>query len=90
MRVFKRDDFTWRELALCISGRKPMLTLVADATYSHLFRIRYPNGWTTPPANITRAKDAAYGHARHLLGEQRPVEAPHSAESALQVSRGAR
>ena len=24
-----------------------MLTLVADATYPHLYRIRYPNGWTS-------------------------------------------
>ena len=44
-----------------------MLTLVADEKYPHLFRIRYPDGWTSTPANITRAKDAAYRHARFLL-----------------------
>ena len=44
-----------------------MLTLVADEKFPHLFRIRYPDGWTSTPANITRAKDAAYGHARYLL-----------------------
>ena len=44
-----------------------MLTLIADETYPHLFRIRYPDGWTSTPANISRAKDAAYGHARFLL-----------------------
>jgi hypothetical protein len=37
----------------------PVLTLVADATYPHLYRIRYPSGWTSTPANLSRAKDAA-------------------------------
>jgi hypothetical protein len=44
-----------------------VLTLVADETYPHLYRIQYPDGWTSTPANLTRARDAAYGHARYLL-----------------------
>ena len=76
-----REDFIWRDLALHIGRRKtPTLTLVADATYPHLYRIRYPNGWTSSPANLTRARDAAYAHARFLLGGQSPVEPVHSAE----------
>jgi hypothetical protein len=67
MMALDREDFTWRGLALCIGRRKtPMLTLVADATYPHLYRIKYPNGWTSSPANLVRARDAAYGHARYL------------------------
>jgi hypothetical protein len=65
-------DFAWHGLALHY-GKRPVLTLVADETYPHLFRIRYPDGWTSTPANIARAKDAAYGHARWLLTE--PAEA---------------
>ena len=61
-----RERFCWRGLVLHI-GKRPVLTLVPDATFQHLFRIRYPDGWTSPPANLTRAKDAAYGHARYLL-----------------------
>jgi hypothetical protein len=37
-----------------------VLTLVDDATYPHLYRIRYPNGWTSTVGNLTRAKDAAF------------------------------
>ena len=57
-----KGEFQWCGLALHFDKR-PVLTLVADEKYPHLFRIRYPDGWTSTPANITRAKDAAYGHA---------------------------
>jgi hypothetical protein len=64
----RRDKFRWRGLALHLGRRKrPVLTLIADDNYPHLFRIRYPDGWTSTAANISRAKDAAYGHARWLL-----------------------
>ena len=60
-----------------------MLELVVDETYQHLFRIRYPNGWTSSPGNITRAREAAYSHARHLLGRQTGAEAPPAAGSEV-------
>ena len=59
-------ELQWSGLALYF-GSHPVLTLVADEKYPHLFRIQYPDGWMSTPANITRAKDAAYGHARFLL-----------------------
>jgi hypothetical protein len=60
-------DFAWRGLALHTGrSKKPVLVLVADNDYPHLFRIRYPSGWTSAPANLTRAKDAAYGHGRPI------------------------
>ena len=75
------SKFTWKGLAIHYGKRKrPVLTLVADATYPHLFRIRYPDGWTSTPANLSRGKDAAYGHARHLLGAESTVEAPRTGE----------
>ena len=61
-----RERFCWRGLALHL-GKRPVPTLVADENFPHLYRIRYPDGWTSTPANLTRAKDAAYGHARYLL-----------------------
>src|SRR5262245_17153772 len=62
--------FNWRGLSYHLGRRtRPVLTLVQDATYPHLYRIRYPDGWTSSPANLSRAKDAAFGHARHLLGD---------------------
>ena len=63
--------------------RTPILTLMPDDTYSHLYRIRYPNGWRSASANLTRARDAAYGHARFLLGQETPVEAAPSPEEGL-------
>jgi hypothetical protein len=81
-----QNKFVWRGLALHLGRRKaPVLTLVADDDYPHLFRIKYPNGWTSTPANISRAKDAAYGHARYLLGGQRPPERVYSGESGHPV-----
>ena len=79
--ILREAKFIWRGLDLHLGRRKkPVLTLVADATYPHLYRIRYPDGWTSLPANISRAKDAAYGHARYLLGEETPSEAPQTGE----------
>ena len=77
-----RREFVWRGLGLHLGRRKkPVLTLVPETAYPHLYRIRYPNGWTSAPANITRAKDAAYSHARYLLVTESGVSAPHSPEA---------
>jgi hypothetical protein len=68
-----RDKFVWRGLSLHLGrSRKPLLTLIPDVAHLHLFRIKHPDGWTSSPANITRARDAAYGHARYLLGAETP------------------
>jgi hypothetical protein len=81
-----KHKFTWRGLDLHLGRSKtPVLTLVQDGTYPHLYRIVYPNGWMSTPANLTRAKDAAYGHARYLLGAASPQEAFHSPEDDLIV-----
>jgi|KBSMisStandDraft_5_1062788.scaffolds.fasta_scaffold3030625_1 hypothetical protein len=77
--VLRNKDFDWDGLALYRLGRR-VLTLLAEAKYPHLYRIRYPNGWTSSPANLTRAKDAAYGHARFLMQET-GVEAVYSPET---------
>lgn len=84
MRVFNRSDFIWRGLDLC-AGRRKLLTLVPDPTHPHLYRIEYPNGWLSSPANITRAKEAAYGHAHYLLMQETPTKGVYSGESVLQV-----
>jgi hypothetical protein len=65
-------DFVWHGLALHLGKPKtpPVLTLSVDIDRHHLFRIKYPDGWLSSPANLTRAKDAAYGHARYLLGKR--------------------
>ena len=77
MRVISMDEFVWHGLALHLGRRKqPVLVLIADKTYPHLYSISYPDGWTSTQANLARAKDAAYGHARYLLAQQKPVETP--------------
>jgi hypothetical protein len=77
-----QSRFEWRGLGLYLGRRhRPILTLVADETYPHLYRIRYPDGWTSQPANLTRAKDAAYGHARYLLVALTRAEAARSRET---------
>lgn len=85
-----RDKFAWHDLGLHLGrSKKPLLKLVPDATHPHLYRIKYPSGWTSALANITRARDAAYGHARYLLGAERPPEASHSPEEEFGVRREA-
>ena len=75
-----KGGFQWCGLALHFD-KHPVLTLVADEKYPHLFRIRYPDGWTSTPANLTRAKDAAYGQARYLLAQDKPAEGGYSPET---------
>jgi len=68
-----------RDLELCWRNKR-VLALISDATYPHLYRIRYPDGWISSLANLTRAKDAAYGHARHVVAQEKRVEASYSPE----------
>ena len=85
-----QEAFRWRALSLHLGRRsKPVLTLKPDETYPHLYRIKYPNGWISAAANLTRAKDAAYGHARYLLGRLTPVEGVYSPEGQLDIGREA-
>jgi hypothetical protein len=80
--ILRTTDLVWRGLSLHLGRHKsPVLTLVADASYPHLFRIRYPNGWTSAPANLTRAKDAAYGHARYSLAQETAAVPRRAGES---------
>lgn len=83
MMAYSIEKFIWRGLELHWGQRgAPVLTLVQDVTHPHLYRIRYPDGWMTTAANLTKAKDAAYGHARYLLGRQRPRGVGYSPEEA--------
>lgn len=66
--ILKRSEFVWRGLGLHFQQRrKPILTLVQDEQWPHLYRITYPDGWRSTLATLTRCRDAAFGHARVLL-----------------------
>jgi hypothetical protein len=84
--AFDREKFSWRGLRLCW-GKTPVLTLIQDPTYPHLYRIQYPSGWESSPANLTRAKDAAYDHGRYLLSGRSPSEAPYSPKAGRVVGK---
>src|SRR5262245_61092053 len=74
-RIVANAEFVWRGLDLHLGRRRrPVLTLVVDRDYPPLYRIRYRNGWTSSPANPSRARDAAYGHARFLMTKRRAPE----------------
>jgi hypothetical protein len=84
MMVLSNTECVWRGLDLYVGRRrKPVLSLVPDGTFPNLYRIRYPKGWTSSPANLTRAKDAAYGHARYLQHQESGHSGPHSPEAVL-------
>ena len=81
-----RDKFVWRGLSLHLGrSSKLLLTVIPDVTYPHLFRIKHSDGWTSVPANLTRARDAAYGHARYLLGAETAAEASYSPEDEVGI-----
>jgi hypothetical protein len=85
-----RDKFVWRGFSLHLGrSKKSLLTVVPDERHSHLYRIKYPDGWTSSPANITRAHDTAYGHVRYLLGAETPPEATYSPEDEIGIGREA-
>ena len=86
--ILRMSDFAWKGLSLHL-GRRKILTLVADETYPHLYRIRYPNGRISSPANLTRAKDAAYGHARYLPAQETRDGEPYSPETTTGVEKAA-
>ena len=77
--ILRNADFIWRGLELCWRN-KPVLALISEATYPHLYLIRYPDGWISSPANLTRAKEAAYGHACYLVAQENRVEASYRPE----------
>ena len=83
------SKFTWKGLALHYGKRKtPVLTLIADATYPHLFRIRYPDGWTSTPANLSRAKDAAMAPQTFVGGGKPRKRYPGRAEEGKRHNGG--
>lgn len=84
-RIIASEAFVWCGLDLHFAG-EPVLTLVPDATYPHLYRITYPNGWQSSPANLSRARDAAPGHARYLLGEEAGAVAAYSPETEVALT----
>jgi hypothetical protein len=83
--VLRNSDFVWRGLELHL-GRRKILTLVADEACPHLYRVTYPSGWASSAANITRARDASYGHARYLLTQETPAEGVHSPETGKEAA----
>lgn len=42
-----------------LNGSKPIVRLIQDGTWPHLSRIEWADGVISPPANVTRCKDAA-------------------------------
>jgi hypothetical protein len=52
------------EIELLISGRSTGISIVEDATYTGMWRIKHKDGRLSDMVNITRAKDAALSFAR--------------------------
>jgi hypothetical protein len=72
--------------SLTADSKRAKQEFVWRGPYPHLYRIRYPDGWMSTSANLARAKDVAYGHARYLLGTLRRVEACYSPEGEVAVA----
>jgi hypothetical protein len=53
-----RENPVWRGRRLMVCGRL-VATVVPDATWPKMWRVKLPNGHVTDMVNLTRAKDAA-------------------------------
>jgi hypothetical protein len=69
------DDLQWRGTALHF-GRRKLLTIVPDAQYPKMWRVRYPDGRLSDMVNRARAEDAAVGVALRIANPKRRQRAP--------------
>jgi len=53
---FRKRDFYLTKSGACKGGKTPVL--VQERRWSHLYRIHWPDGVISTPANLTRCKDA--------------------------------
>src|SRR5437868_4852609 len=68
-RMIERANLEWKAHGLHLYGKgKPVVTIVPDAKYPAMWRVRLPDGRLTDMANRTRAKDAAASIALGILG----------------------
>lgn len=66
----------WREDRLTYHGRLSGYSVVQDATYPTMWRVRSPDGTLSDMVNRTRAKDAALAMLdRDLRAAEEPQEA---------------
>jgi hypothetical protein len=67
-RVYSTQQLEWRGDELHLRTGRKLLSIVADAKYPQMWRVRYPDG------TRTRAKDAACALALRILNrEERPL-----------------
>ncbi|SRR5258705_8523923 len=90
-----RSHLTWtraaKDLALHVGkSRNPLLHVVPDKRWPHMWRIRHRDNSLSDLLNSTRAKDAAQSHALAELRAQevgkRPLVRPPMCFSDLPVS----
>src|SRR5260370_12708269 len=90
-----RSSLTWtraaKDLALHVGkSRNPLLHVVPDKRWPHMWRIRHRDNSLSDLLNSTRAKDAAQSHPlSELLAQEvgkRPLGRPPMCLSALPVS----
>jgi len=73
-RVYSTQQLEWRGDELHLRTGRKLLSIVADAKYPQMWRVRYPDGTLTDMVNRTRAKDAACALALRILNrEERPL-----------------
>lgn len=83
--MISADELVWRkrsgDLTLHVTNRNAaVLRVVPDKTYTGMWRVEFPDGAVSDMANVTRAKDAAIGHA--LATVNRPKTIPRDGPTA--------
>jgi hypothetical protein len=66
--AYGNRQLEWRGSALCrVGSRTPVVTIVPDAKYPGMWRVRRPDGSLSDMVNLTRARDAARGIALTVI-----------------------
>jgi hypothetical protein len=73
--MYDRHDLRWDGNRLRLRSGRLLATLVADADWDGLWRVRMPDGYVSDMVNLTRAKDAAQLLALASLNASAPGRA---------------
>jgi hypothetical protein len=83
--VYSGHDLVWRGNDICVGrNSRPIVSIVPDAAYPKMWRIRMSDGRLSDMANRTWVKDAAASVALSILNHDiRRPEAPPMRQKAV-------
>ena len=67
MRIWARNELTWRGNGLYVKGRgKRLISVEPDGKWSGMWRVKYPDGSLSDMVNLSRAKGCCRRGSSHF------------------------